>query len=89
MSSIGDMLAVVMDGITDTELLLDYADNADAGHVKWFMDRAKRRYQMTTEDYENVMSMSGLKERAAEGDEIANALMDHLRKQMHRLNARM
>lgn len=89
MSVVGDMLSVVMDGIADTEMILDYADESEGNKMNWFMDRAKKRYQMTQEDYDYVMNSAGIKERASDGDEIAEALCDHLRKQMTRLSARM
>lgn len=90
MSSVSDMLSVLMDGITDTGMMLDYAENAEhPGREDWFMDHARKRYQMTLDDYNYVTDSIGLKERVADEDEVAVALCNHLKKQMLNLKNRL
>lgn len=85
-----DMLAVLMDGITDVDMMLGYAmDAKNEGKdecMTWFKNHAKARMDTLTNDYNYVSQKIGLSEKVKAGDEIAEALSSHLMRQMTELN---
>ena len=50
------LLAVLMDGITDTQMLLDYADACDGqpGRERWFKEHAEKLLEMLRRDRDDV-----------------------------------
>lgn len=86
------MLSVLMDGIKDANMLLDYADASynedDNTAMQWFKSHAKERIDGVSKDYDYICSHIGLVEKARSGDEIADALISHLTYQMQEINKR-
>lgn len=82
------LLAVLMDGITDTQMLLDYADACDGqpGRERWFEEHAEKRLEMLRRDRDDVFGELEIERKAKDGDEIAAALMCHIDMSIERLN---
>ena len=70
-----DMLAVLMDGITDTQMLIDYADacRETAPDVcRWFIGHAEKRLEMLKCDWDDVFEKLEIDRKAKMGDEIVD-----------------
>ena len=82
------LLAVLMDGITDTQMLLDYADACEGqnGRERWFREHAEKRLEMLRHDRDDVFDELGIESKSKGGDEIAAALMCHIDMSIERLN---
>ena len=82
------LLAVLMDGITDTQMLLDYADACDGhpGRERWFKEHAKQRLEMLRHDRDDVFDELGIESKSKGGDEIAAALMSYIDMSIERLS---
>lgn len=81
------LLAVLMDGITDTQMLLDYAEACEEqqGRERWFMQHAKQRLEMLRHDRDDVFDELGIERKSKDGDEIAAALMSYIDMSIERL----
>lgn len=87
---IRDMLSILMDNIKDTNMWIDYAENCtDMNYKMWFTQHAKSRAGSLNEDYEYIAKEIGLLEKARSGDEIAEALLDHLNYQIKEIGSRL
>ncbi len=78
---IKDMLSVLMDGITDTQMLIDYADvcRETAPDVcRWFTSHAEQRLEMLKCDWDDVFEKLEIDRKVKTGDEIAEALKCHI-----------
>ena len=84
-----DMLSILMDNIKDTNMWLDYAENATGEHMVWFMNHAKQRAASLQEDYDYIARAIGLLDKARSGDEIAEALLEHLNYQIKEIGSRL
>jgi len=84
------MLTILMDGIKDSNMLMDYAEECanDLKAASWFKTHAKTRMDMVMNDYNFINEMVGLTEKARSGDEMADALISHLQYEMKELNSR-
>lgn len=86
------MLSILMDGIKDAGMYMDYAEKAkhedDAEYMTWFKNHAKMRIDELARDYDYISNQIGLVEKVREGDEIAEALMSHLTYQMSEMTKR-
>lgn len=84
------MLTVLMDGIKDANMMMDYATECsdDPKAMTWFKNHAKSRLDMVTSDFNYINESVGLSEKARSGDEMADALMSHLQYEMRELNNR-
>lgn len=82
------LLAVLMDGITDTQMLLDYAEACEEqqGRERWFMQHAKQRLEMLRHDRDDVFDELGIEHKSKDGDEIAAALMSYIDMSIERLS---
>lgn len=87
-----NMLKVLMDGIKDTNMMMDYAEmamDADMTDVaSWFKSKAKKRMDSLESDYDYVCDRMNLREKVKSGDEIAEALKTHLEDQIDMLKNR-
>lgn len=87
------MFSMVMDGIKDTDMIIEYAMCARrAGRqdmVEWFRTRAEHRMGMLKEDYARVNEATNLERKADQGDEMADAFRDHLHEQMEMLERKL
>jgi hypothetical protein len=91
MSMIKHMLAVVMDGIKDGEMLTGYAEEAkthgaDKSVTSWFITRAQNRMSMAERDWHDVDDHLS-KER--HDDEMLDALECHVNRSLANLRARV
>lgn len=81
-----DLIGVVMDGITDTSMIAEYAESArEEGEEKlagWFSMRAKERLAMVRRDWTEVEDVLKLKEH---GDELVQGMRCHIHKEIDRL----
>lgn len=85
---------MLMDGIKDANMMMDYAEDAmdmeQTSSAMWFKNHAKTRVDMVKSDYDYISREIGLTEKAKSGDAIADALVGHLEYQiselMHRYN---
>ncbi len=87
-----EMLSILMDGIKDAGMLLDYAYKAkmqEDDTENWFLSHARKRIEEFTSDYQAVNNEIGLESKAAAGDEIACALMCHLKEEILQLKNRL
>lgn len=84
------MLATLMDGIKDTNMMMDYAMECvdDPKSMTWFKNHAKTRLDMATSDYNYIVDNLGLNEKIRSGDEMADALVSHLQYEMKELNSK-
>jgi len=74
-----EMLQVVMDGITDAKMLIEYANRAEEPEQKsWFNTHARNRIEQLSNDFTYVINKLELPRKVQEGDEIAEALHGHL-----------
>lgn len=85
------MLKVLMDGIKDAEMMIDYAYQAhDMENVEmktWFTNHAIKRTEMVESDFAFIKNKLGMAEKIRNGDVIAEALYDHLDDQVKSLKA--
>jgi len=86
------MLNVLMDGIRDAGMMLDYAEEAyNADRVEcgnWFKTHARKRIDALDSDFDYVSEQIGLEEKAKAGDEIALSLRNHISGQLDDLQRR-
>lgn len=86
------MLSMLMDGIKDADMMIDYAEDAysveNEKAAAWFKNHAKLRLDMLTSDYDYINREMGLTDKAREGDPLADALLSHLNYQMETLAKR-
>ena len=86
------LLSVLMDGITDTQMLMDYADacRETAPDVcRWFISHAEQRLEMLKRDRDDVFEKLEIGRKAKSGDEIAEALKCHIDTSIERLEKEM
>lgn len=86
-----EMLSVLMDGIKDAGMLLDYAYKAkmqEDDTENWFTNHARKRIEELASDYQAINNEIGLEAKAAT-DEIACALMCHLKEEILQLKNRL
>lgn len=90
---INEMLTVLMDGIKDANMLVDYAcDAMHAGmniEADFFRDHAEQRYDKIVEDQEWIMRYIGIPEKVRQGDPISVALNDYVNYQIKDLRHRI
>lgn len=85
-----ELLSIVMDGINDTNMLLDYYEETDDPEmVNFYFNHAKKRYDEIIADFSFVKSHIGLEQKVREGDAIAEALHGHLQHEIMRIKNRM
>ena len=87
-----EMLEVLMDGIKDANMLLDYAAHAKAhqdNSYEWFKQHAKVRVDSVVDDYNKINMAIGLDQKAMAGDQIAESLRCYLKDQITDLKAAM
>lgn len=85
------MLAVVMDGIKDGEMMAGYAEEAkghheDKGIVTWFTTRAQTRLSMAERDWHDVDEH--IRDEKHD-DEMLEALECHVNRSLSNLRARV
>lgn len=87
------MLNVLMDGIKDANMWLDSAEIAmeadKTEESNWFKSHAKKRIDALEMDYEYIKDSIGMVEKVKAGDEIAEALHQHILSQMDALKKRL
>ena len=92
MSSIKAMLSVLMDGIKDANMLLDYAKNAmtegKTQAASWFKTHAKSRIDELDGVYNFVSDEIHLDEKVRQGDEVAMVLSEYINSQLDDLDRR-
>jgi hypothetical protein len=91
MSMMKHMLAVVMDGIKDAEMIAGYAEEAhahgaDHGVVNWFKTHAQNRYSMAERDWRDVDDELKTTKR---DDDLIDALECHVNRALANLRARV
>ena len=82
------MLSILMDGIKDADMYIDYAIEAvdnDSPYSNWFKSHAKDRIDGLKSDYDFISREIHLSDKVKSGDDIAEALMCHLEYQMKSL----
>lgn len=85
-----EMLSVLMDGLKDANMLIDYCEDcSEPTHKNWFMNHAKKRYEELLSDYEYIKQQTGLIQKIHDGDAIAEALDGHIQHEMLELKKRM
>lgn len=87
-----EMLEVLMDGIKDANMLLDYAADAKVHNdssYDWFKTHAKTRVDTVIDDYAKINNMIGLEQKAMAGDAIAESLKCYLKDQIIELKNAM
>lgn len=76
---IKQMLSVVMDGVKDTNMLADYAKEADkhgeASAAAWFKAHAQNRFAALERDWREVREEM---RRKREPDDVLDALTDYV-----------
>lgn len=85
------MLAVVMDGIKDAEMMAGYAEmamkhNADRNVVAWFKTRAQNRMSMAERDWHDVDDQLKVDKH---DDELVEALECHVNRSLANLRERI
>lgn len=84
------MIQVVMDGIRDTGMLADYAEEArEHGHDKhatWFAMRAKERLATLKRDWSEVDNELGLHKH---NEELVKCMAHHIDHEIERVRARV
>lgn len=81
------MLAVVMDGIKDAEMLAGYAEQAEDRAVKnWFATRAQNRASGAERDWKDVLDEL---KKTKHDEELLDALECHVSKSLERLEERV
>lgn len=92
MECVKEMLIVVMDGIKDATMLLDYADNArgkgNEDVHNWFKQKAKLRIDTVKSDWQYVYRATNMMSKIKDGDELAYALNWHINEQISSIEAR-
>lgn len=91
--SVKNMFNVLMDAITDANMIADYAMEArEDGNdmwADWFRDHAIKRVGMVEDMYADVSRELNIDRRIRENDEIAYALDCYLHCQMESLQKKM
>ena len=84
------MIAIVMDGIRDTDMIAEYAEVAKLeGEDKiseWFAQRARERLAELRRDWTDVEATLGLKDS---DNDLAEAMSCHVRKEIDRARMRV
>ncbi len=84
------MIQIIMDGIRDTDMLVDYAEEArEHGHDKhatWFAMRAKERLAALRRDWSEVDMELGLHKH---GEELVKCMAHHIDKEIERVRERV
>ena len=84
------MIQVVMDGIRDADMLVDYAEEArEHGHEKhamWFNMLAKERLATLRRDWSEVDSELGLHKH---NEEIVRCMACHIDKEIEKIRSRI
>lgn len=84
------LIGVVMDGVTDADMLAGYADMArEEGEEKfanWFAIRAKERLATLRRDWAEVEDALKLKEHS---DELVHGMTCHINHEIDRVRARI
>lgn len=92
MKSTKHLLAVLMDGIKDAGMWLDYAREAETegfpSRASWFKEHAKKRIDSLQSIHEYVDSEMKFDEKATAGDELALAFKDYICYQIKELKMR-
>lgn len=82
MSCMKEMLSVVMDGIKDANMWLDYAmrckEQNDIQTYQWFFEHANKRIETLNSDYTYVKKNTGIDEKIKAMDEMAVLLNAHI-----------
>ena len=91
MNTMKHMLAVVMDGIKDAEMLAGYAEEAkaygaDKGITTWFTVRAQNRLSIAERDWHDVDDHI---KSGKHDDEMLDALECHVNRSLEHLRARV
>lgn len=85
-----EMLFVFMDGLADSNKMLDYAEECESQEVmSWFVNHSKKRMEELGTDYAYIRTQIGLDQRIREGDAIAEALESHMDKELEKLKERI
>ena len=91
--SVKNMFSVLMDAITDANMIADYSMEArqDGNDMwaDWFREHAMKRVQMVEDIYDDVSRELNMERRIRENDEIAYALDCYLKCQMDSLDKKM
>lgn len=84
------MIAVVMDGIRDADMLAGYAETAkadgDDAHAHWFAIRARERYNALKRDWSEIDAELSLHKH---DDEMVACTVMHVDREMERIRARI
>lgn len=85
------LLAVVMDGVKDAEMIAGYAEEAkkhgaDHGIVTWFTVRAQNRLSMAEKDWRDVCEQL---KAGKHDDDLLEALECHVNRSLINLRARV
>lgn len=85
-----EMLTVLMDGIKDSNMLIDYYEESNTQDEEtFFHNHAKKRAEEVMSDYTFIKTKIGLDQKAKEGDAIAEALDGHLIHEINNLKMRL
>ena len=86
------LLTVLMDGIKDAAMWMDYADkakSADRNDMEmWFRNHAKKRTESLKSDYDYIKDWLMFDDKIRSGDEIMAALKDYIDSQISDLERR-
>lgn len=87
------MLSVLMDGIKDAGMLIDYAKSAMADGksqaYNWFKSKAKARIDELDGVYNFISEEIHMEEKMRQGDEIAIVLSEYINCQLDELDRRI
>lgn len=87
------MLSTVMDGVKDTNKLMDYAqaarESGDDASAAWFMTRAQGRMAELKKDKNEVFEKCGLMQKAKGGDDLAGTFVEHVDDEIEKLMRRV
>ena len=90
MKSMSNLLTVVMDGIRDSNMLYDYAEQAEVeSNIQlrdWFRKKADERAQRTMSEWTDAKTVMKLDEKT---DDMSACLRNHVEHEMLLLKAHM
>ena len=87
---IKNAIAMLMDGITDVNMMIDYMYDAETPEEEsWIRKHIDSRMEWIWKDYEYVCMRLELKEKARGGDIMAEAFKSHLDHEMSELKRRI
>lgn len=88
-----NMIKVLMDGIKDADMIMDYAAEAmEEGQdnwANWFKAHAQKRLDIIDSVYQDVSNELSLDMKARQNDPIASAFKCHIEEQINDLKSRM